>query len=111
MRINPISNRLMKTTTRNLYDIKLQEAKNNLDLILPKIGGNRSNNDRLEVAKNLYFQKKYFASAYEFSTLLKEGYEPDICYEYMGDIAGKLNSYYYHWATAKYVGSFAVVLF
>ena len=31
MRINPISNRLMKTTTRNLYDIKLQEAKNNLE--------------------------------------------------------------------------------
>ena len=31
MRINPISNRLMKITTRNLYDIKLQEAKNNLE--------------------------------------------------------------------------------
>ena len=30
MRINPISNRLMKTNTRNLYDIKLQQAKSNL---------------------------------------------------------------------------------
>ena len=30
MRINPITNRLMKTTTRNLYDIKLQQAKSNL---------------------------------------------------------------------------------
>ena len=31
MRINPIANRLMKTTTRNLYDIKVQEAKSNLE--------------------------------------------------------------------------------
>ena len=30
MRINPISSKLMKTTTRNLYDIKLQQAKNYL---------------------------------------------------------------------------------
>ncbi len=62
-----------------------------LNSINEQMGVDLSDENRLEIAKNLYLENKIFASAYEFSVLLKEGYETDVCYEYMGNIAQKLN--------------------
>ncbi len=66
-------------------------ALNKLTAILEKQGIDTSQSSRLEIAKSLYLEGNYFASAYEFSKLLKEEYETDLCYEYLGDIAKKLN--------------------
>ena len=67
------------------------ETKAKLDALLIKQDFDTSETSRLEIAKTLYLEGKYFASAYEFSNLLKEEYEIDICYEYLGDISKKLN--------------------
>lgn len=48
--------------------------------------------DRLELAKNLYLEKKYFASAYEFLELAGEDYCNEVCYEYLGDISVQFNN-------------------
>lgn len=48
--------------------------------------------NRLEIAKNLYLEKKYFAAGYEFLELADANYSPEICYEYLGDISEKLNN-------------------
>lgn len=69
-----------------------KDAFNKLNVLLEKSGADSSLETRLEIAKNLYLENKFFASAYEFSLLLKEEYEIDLCYEYLGDIAKKLDS-------------------
>ena len=76
--------------TPNSFDY--QHSKIKLDNIVAKMGLDTSENSRLELAKSLYLENKLFASAYEFSTLLKEGYEADVCYEYLGDIAYAMKS-------------------
>jgi|GEM_PF-1479385 len=59
--------------------------KKRLDKVLTKMCFDTSPENRLEVAKNLYLEGKYFASAYEFVILAEEGYELAVCYEYLGD--------------------------
>lgn len=48
--------------------------------------------NRLEIAKTLYLEKKYFASAYEFLELANEEYAKETCYEYLGDISIAFNN-------------------
>ncbi len=64
-----------------------QDAKAKYDALLSKMEMDTSQASRLELAKSLYLENKPFASAYEFSSLLKEGYEVDVCYEFLGNIA------------------------
>lgn len=52
-----------------------------------KIGFKYNQANRLEIAKNLYLEEKYFASAYEFLELASEDYCKEICYEFLGDIS------------------------
>ena len=47
-----------------------------------KIGFKYNQANRLEIAKNLYLEEKYFASAYEFLELASEDYCKEICYEF-----------------------------
>ncbi len=68
------------------------ETYSNYNKLIQKTGLDTSQSNRLEVAKNLYLEQKYFASAYEFSKLLDEKYNTDICLEYLGDVAGKIGS-------------------
>ncbi len=72
--------------------LEYKEAYSNLKTVLEKANFDSSSENRLETAKNLYLENKLFASAYEFSVLLSEEYEIDLCYEYLGDIAKKIDS-------------------
>ncbi len=58
-----------------------------LNATYPKLGFKNNKNNRLEIAKNLYLEEKFFASAYEFLELANEDYCKEICYEYLGDIS------------------------
>lgn len=71
---------------------KYESTLSKLNKVLMKQNADTSAETRLEIAKNLFLEGKYFASGYEFSNLLKEEYEVDLCYEYMGDIARKMNA-------------------
>ncbi len=66
--------------------------KNNLDKTYAKLGFKNIQNNRLEIAKNLFLEEKYFASAFEFFELANEDYSKEICYEYLGDISQKFNN-------------------
>ncbi len=57
-----------------------------------KLGFKNNQNNRLEIAKNLYLEDKLFASAYEFLELANEDYCKEICYEYLGDISQDFNN-------------------
>ncbi len=57
-----------------------------------KSGFENSKSNRLEIARNLYLEEKYFASAYEFLELAGEDYSKEICYEYLGDISKQFNN-------------------
>ncbi len=57
-----------------------------------KLGFKNNQNNRLEIAKNLYLEDKFFASAYEFLELANEDYCKEICYEYLGDISQEFNN-------------------
>lgn len=72
----------------NSYDY--QDAINKYNTLINKMEADTSEASRLELAKTLYLENKFFASAYEFSNLLGEGYEKDLCYEFLGDIAKKI---------------------
>ena len=70
---------------------KYEDTLEKLNKIIAQQGIDTSQASRLEFAKSLYLEGKYFAAGYEFSNLLKEEYEIDLCFEYLGDIAKKLN--------------------
>lgn len=57
-----------------------------------KLGFKNNQNNRLEIAKNLYLEEKYFAAGFEFLELASVDYSPEICYEYLGDISEKFNN-------------------
>ncbi len=57
-----------------------------------KLGFKKSQANRLEIAKNLYLEGKYFAAGFEFLELAGEDYSPEICYEYLGDISAQFNN-------------------
>ncbi len=63
-----------------------------LNATYSKLGFKNNQNNRLEIAKNLYLEEKYFASAYEFLELANEDYCKEICYEFLGDISQKFNN-------------------
>lgn len=65
--------------------------KKRLAKALEKTNFEYSSENRLEIAKNLYLEGKYFASSYEFLSLLEEGYNKAVCYEYLGDISQKVD--------------------
>ena len=67
------------------YSKKLNETNT-------KLGFKNTQGERLEIAKNLYLEEKYFASAYEFLELAQEEYSKEICYEYLGDISQKFKN-------------------
>jgi len=52
-----------------------------------KLGFEYNKANRFEIAKNLYLEEKYFASAYEFMELANEDYCKEVCYEFLGDIS------------------------
>ena len=74
-------------TLKNKYEDTLEK----LNKIIEEQGLDTSQSARIELAKSLYMEGKYFAAGYEFLNLLKEEYEVDLCFEYLGDIARKLN--------------------
>ncbi len=57
-----------------------------------KLGFKNTQNNRLEIAKNLYLEGKYFAAGFEFLELAGEDYSPEICYEFLGDISTQFNN-------------------
>lgn len=63
-----------------------------LNELVAKSGFQNDDYNRLEVAKNLYLECKYYASAYEFEELIEKGFECAQCYEYLGDIEQKINN-------------------
>lgn len=67
-----------------------QDAISKYNAITDKMEIDTSAASRLELAKSLYLENKFFASAYEFSNLLSEDYEKDLCYEFLGDIAKRV---------------------
>ncbi len=69
--------------------LKYAKKLNNANTAL---GFKNTQNERLEIAKTLYLEEKYFASAYEFLELAQEEYSKEICYEYLGDISQKFNN-------------------
>lgn len=68
-----------------------QKTYKKLDKIIKKQNYQNDDYNRLEVAKNLFLECKYYASAYEFEELLEKNYESAICLEYLGDISRKIN--------------------
>ena len=68
------------------------QTKEQFDKLILKSGFENDNYNRLEIAKNLYLECKYYASGYEFEELYEKGYECAICLEYLGDISLKTNS-------------------
>jgi len=69
-----------------------QKYYKKLNTAYSKSGFEYNQNNRLEIAKNLYLEDKYFASAYEFLELAGENYCPEVCYEYLGDISQIFNN-------------------
>jgi len=63
-----------------------------LNATYAKLGFKNNQNNRLEIAKNLYLEDKFFASAYEFLELANEDYCKEICYEFLGDISQNFNN-------------------
>ncbi len=57
-----------------------------------KLGFKNNPENRLEIAKNLCLEGKFFAAGYEFLELASTNYSPEICYEYLGDISEKFNN-------------------
>ena len=70
---------------------KYDDTLEKLNKLIEEQGLDNSQFARLELAKTLYLEGKYFAAGYEFANLLQEEYETDLCFEYLGDIARKLN--------------------
>lgn len=66
--------------------------KAKLDETYKRLGFKNNQSNRLEIAKNLYLEEKYFASAYEFLELNDENYSKETCYEYLGDISDRFNN-------------------
>lgn len=69
-----------------------KKAIADLNAIIAKSGADADKEARMELAKSTYMEGRFFASAYEFLVLLEEGYKPDVCYEYLGEIARELKS-------------------
>ena len=57
---------------------KYESTLSKLNKVLMKQNADTSAETRLEIAKNLFLEGKYFASGYEFSNLLKEEYELEV---------------------------------
>lgn len=75
-------------------DKNSNEYKNTLDklnALIEKAGFQNDDFNRLEVAKNLYLECEWYASAYEFEELIEKGFECAVCFEYLGDIEQKTN--------------------
>lgn len=92
--------------SKNPTSEKYKETKEKFDKVLNLMGYNSNDSERLELAKALYLEKKYFASAYEFQNLLNSNYESYVVSEYLGDIYQKLNNpkqaMYYYQKSVKY---------
>lgn len=53
-----------------------------------KLGGFEPNEiNKLDLAKTLYFEKKYYASFWLFKNVLVDEYQKEACYEYLGNIS------------------------
>lgn len=63
-----------------------------LNATYAKLGFKNTQNNRFEIAKNLYLEDKFFASAYEFLELANEEYCKEVCYEFLGDISQNFNN-------------------
>ncbi len=74
---------------KNSSEYKNTLAK--LNSLIEKSGFQNDDYNRLEVAKNLYLECEWYASAYEFEELAEKGYECAVCLEYLGDIEQKIN--------------------
>ena len=75
-------------------DKSSSEYKNTLaklNTLIEKSGFQNDDYNRLEVAKNLYLECEWYASAYEFEELIEKGFECAICLEYLGDIEQRIN--------------------
>ena len=76
---------------RNKNSADYKKTLDKLNDLMEKSGFQNDDYNRLEVAKNLYLECKYYASAYEFEELVEKGFECAQCYEYLGDIEQKIN--------------------
>ncbi len=70
---------------------RYKEYRTKLDKNLTEMKYFPTDSDKLELAKTLYLEGKYFAAAWEFEQIALSGYEPATCYEYLGDIYQKLS--------------------
>jgi len=57
-----------------------------LDEVLTRSGQDQSESGMLNLAKNLYAQKKYYAALWLFENAAEQKYEREVCYAYIGDI-------------------------
>lgn len=77
---------------KNKNSVDYKKTLDKLNELMLKSGFQNDDYNRLEVAKNLYLECKYYASAYEFEELIEKGFECAQCYEYLGDIEQKINN-------------------
>ena len=75
---------------KNSQEYKDTLAK--LNSLIEKSGFQNDDSNRFEIAKNLFLEGNYYASAYEFEELFEKGYECAACCEYLGDIELKINN-------------------
>ncbi len=75
------------------FSKEYQTLLEQLNETVKKSGFEYDNYNRLEIAKNLYLEGKYYASAYEFEELYAKNVEREVCLEYLGDIEQKTNTF------------------
>ena len=68
---------------KNSQEYKDTLAK--LNSLIEKSGFQNDDSNRFEIAKNLFLEGNYYASAYEVEELFEKGYECSPCCEYLGD--------------------------
>ena len=76
---------------RDKNSSEYKKTLDKLNSLITKSGFQNDDYNRLEVAKNLYLECQWYASAYEFEELAEKGFECAQCYEYLGDIEQKIN--------------------
>lgn len=76
---------------RDKNSSEYKKTLDKLNSLIAKSGFQNDDYNRLEVAKNLYLECQWYASAYEFEELAEKGFECAQCYEYLGDIEQKIN--------------------
>ena len=76
---------------KNKNSDEYKKTLSQLNSLMEKSGFQNDDANRFEIAKNLFLEGNYYASAYEFEELAQKDYQSALCYEYLGDIEQKIN--------------------